>query len=237
MGIHTIAVSYIPNPDPEALIWLEAFADAVKRKAQALGVDPPMIETFGGLVRDFHHKLDVASSPDTRTSPAITAKIVARNAAVLAVKPIVKVIRANPGITPVDLLELGLPAPKGGAGERRKVLPAPATAPILSVAVGGAVNGSHRLRFADERTPDSHRKPDGVLHLQLYVAVDKELVSNPARASFHGLVTRSPFDVQHDPADNGKTATYFGRWSTRTGLTGPWSIPVGMTVVFVQRGT
>jgi DNA primase len=74
------------------------------------------------------------------------------------------------------------------------------------------------------------------MHLQLYVAIGQSLVSDPAQATFRELVTRTPFEVFHDARDNGRMATYFARWSTRTGLTGPWSIPVGMTVVFVQRG-
>lgn len=234
MGVHMIAVSYIPNPDPEALAWLENFSSTAEIKPTAFGIDPRDVASLAGLIRDFREKLEVAGCPETRTSPAITAKIIARNAAVQAVKRLVKAIKAHPLTIDEDLRNFGLPLPH----ERRKVVPAPQTAPILTVRGAAGVNGSHRLTFADSLTPESRRKPDGVMHLQLYVAVGPALVNDPVggRAAFHSLITRSPFDVHHDPADSGKMATYFGRWSTRTGLTGPWSIPVGMTIVFVQRG-
>jgi hypothetical protein len=231
MGVHTVSLEYIPNPDPEAMIWLQNFASKIEIKHGSLGIPPDDAASLAGLVRDFEQKLAVATSPATRTSPAVTEKTLARNAATKAVRPIVKLVRAQPSITDEDLLTLGLPLPV----ERREAVPAPRTAPILMIR--GSVDGFHMLNYADSETPFSRRKPDDVMHLQLYLAVGKGLVTLPGDAAFHSLITRTPFKIQHNPADNGKTATYFGRWSTRTGLTGPWSLPEGMTISFVQRGT
>lgn len=106
--------------------------------------------------------------------------------------------------------------------------------PLLTVLAD--LDGYHALRVADSRTPDLNRKPDDVQHLMLYVAVGKEVVHDPALATFRLHTGKFKFDVHHEPADNCKQATYFGRWSTRTGLLGPWSLPVSMTVSFVIRG-
>jgi hypothetical protein len=38
--------------------------------------------------------------------------------------------------------------------------------------------------------------------------------------------------VELNPIDAGKTASYFARWVTRTGLFGPWSLPQSMTIAF-----
>jgi len=38
------------------------------------------------------------------------------------------------------------------------------------------------------------------------------------------------FQVMYQLEHIGQTATYFGRWITRTGKTGPWSLPVAMMI-------
>jgi hypothetical protein len=38
--------------------------------------------------------------------------------------------------------------------------------------------------------------------------------------------------VSFEPADAGKTATYFARWMTQRGLVGEWSLPVAMIIAF-----
>jgi len=39
------------------------------------------------------------------------------------------------------------------------------------------------------------------------------------------------FDVKFKAQESGKRATYFARWVTRRGKTGPWSRALTMTIV------
>jgi hypothetical protein len=75
-------------------------------------------------------------------------------------------------------------------------------------------------------------KPEGVIQLELRRTVETGANPDPGAAGPVGVFTKQPVMVEQDPADAGKTATYFGRWVTRTGLTGPWSLPIAMTIAF-----
>ena len=66
--------------------------------------------------------------------------------------------------------------------------------------------------------------------MQLFVVVSTAQVNDPSAAEFRSFVTRQPFAVTYVAADNGKVATYFARWQTRTGLVGPWSSGVAFTI-------
>jgi hypothetical protein len=98
------------------------------------------------------------------------------------------------------------------------------------VSIIAATPGIQTLRYADSTTPDSSAKPFGATELQLFVVVGTAPASDPEAASFYGKFTRNPIAVSFPPADNGKQATYFARWASRRGETGPWSLPVTMAI-------
>jgi len=245
MGLHTTYKPFIPASDHDAAMWMEQFAAGVEAKSAALGLHPAAASEALALVRDFSAKLAIAFNAETKTGPNITAKTAARNAATAAIAQIVKRLKSNPALRPADLIDLGLPAPRKRLAHR---VEAPRTAPILEVIAN--LDGAHKLTYADSRTPTSSKKPDGVMQLLLYKAISPPGVTpahagiqsaaganDPPHAAFLRGVSRSPFTVDHKPEENGMIATYFGRWTTRSGLTGPWSSPgVGMVVGFVQRG-
>jgi hypothetical protein len=133
-------------------------------------------------------------------------------------------IKRNRGISNAAKLSLGLNLLRPA----RLAVPAPSTSPILSVI--GATPGVHTIRFADEDTPNARAKPAGAIAMQLFRAVGERAASDPRQATYYASVTRQPFAVTFDHADNGKVATYFARWITRTGLVGPWSRAVSSRV-------
>jgi hypothetical protein len=80
--------------------------------------------------------------------------------------------------------------------------------------------------------PDSPRraKPAGAAYLQLFVVLGEVPAQSMAGARFCGAFTRSRIQVEFGTADEGKVATYYGRWGTRRGEFGPWSSGVSMRV-------
>jgi hypothetical protein len=133
-------------------------------------------------------------------------------------------LKTNVGLSPQQKLALGLNI---GDASRGPIRP-PETSPLLTIIA--ATHLAHTLRYADAATPARRAKPPGAMQLQLHRTVGPAAVSNPQHAAFYGAFTRQPLEVAFDPADQGQVATYFARWATRTGLTGPWSLPVHMTV-------
>lgn len=189
-----------------------------------------------------HSESRSASSPMTRTdsglrdwfvtvSEAIADKDAARDRAIAAFRPIVSRIRADHRIPDTVKLALGINPPPRGPKPR---VAAPTTTPHLWIVE--AHPGRVIMRYADSATPDSRSKPRGVQQLQLFVAIGPERISDPEQAKYLAAYTRTPFEVPLRDEDDGLMATYFGRWSTRTALVGPWSEPVSMTVIGSGQG-
>jgi hypothetical protein len=140
------------------------------------------------------------------------------------VRPYAQQIKSSRGISNADKSALGLTIDDASSTP----VPAPTSSPILAIL--GATPGMHTLRFADSNTPEKRGKPVGAIGLQLFIAIAAAAVADPGVARLQGFVTRQPYGVPFDSADNGKIATYFARWQTRTGLTGPWSNAISFTV-------
>jgi len=101
----------------------------------------------------------------------------------------------------------------------------------------GAVDTSqrlrHEIRFSDEATPTSRAKPAGVMGCEIWVKVAATGVAPPAdpdELSFVAMDTASPYIVEYDGADGGKTAHYMLRWVKSGGEKGPWSETISATI-------
>lgn len=216
---------YIPTRDPELNDWAQNFASLITASPATYGLTPGDAVAIQTSADDFNTALTLAVNPSTRTKPVVADKD-AKKAAFLGVaRPYAINIKNNLGVTNESKLDLGLNL----INSARTPVPAPDSNPLLSVIA--ATQGSHTIRFSDSNTPDKRSKPFGAIGLQLFLKIGTAPVSNPSDSSFYASVTRQPFAVQFSADDNGKTATYFGRWITRTGLVGPWSPPVSFGVV------
>ena len=78
-------------------------------------------------------------------------------------------------------------------------------------------------------TPDSRAKPFGVTSLLPWAASASPRPPTPRRAN-SALVTKQPYFQAFQVGDVGKTAYYYGRWCTRTGLVGPMSAVASMLI-------
>ena len=89
--------------------------------------------------------------------------------------------------------------------------------------------GVHVLTFGDSIIP-GRAMPFGATSLQLFVAIADEPADGVGEARFCASLTKKPTNIPHVPADAGKVATYFGRWASRRGEFGPWSLPTSMRI-------
>ncbi len=227
---------YIPKSDAGKRDWLDNFSARIAADPARYGLTEADAEILTADAAAFAEAYQVAQRPETRTAPAVAHKDSTRAAAVATARVFAQLIKANRGVDNADKLNLGLRV----NDTTRTPVSAPTTAPVLMI-VGATGGGVHVLRYADEKTPSSRRKPAGVATLQLMafttpVGAPTPIVSagfDPSRGgALVGLFTTQPIEVQHEHKDDGGTATYFARWVTRTGKTGPWSAPVSMTIAF-----
>jgi hypothetical protein len=219
-----VAGAYIPKADAAALAWMINFRDLIGVNYAAYGLAAGDAQAVRDAVDAFDVAYGLAQAPATRTRPNIAAKDAARRAAEATCRRYAQVLRTNFALTDAQRATLGLTL----ASPARGRVAAPQTSPLLTIVA--ATHLAHTLRYADAATPARRAKPPGAMQLQLHRTVGVAAASNPNHAAFYGAYTRQPLEVNFSATDQGQVATYFGRWATRTGLVGPWSLPVHMTV-------
>jgi hypothetical protein len=166
-----------------------------------------------------------AKSPETRSAVSVKHKNVVRREVWEIVRPIAMRIKRHRGIDDGQKIALGIyPSLRG-----QSRIKAPSSAPQLEVLK--MQSGVQRLRFRDPANPTRFRKPYGAVALQLLIKVARRRESSPDGAKRVKHVTRHVFDMKFTPQETGKTATYFARWVTRRGRTGPWSRALAVTIV------
>lgn len=102
------------------------------------------------------------------------------------------------------------------------------TKPVLKIETDQRLR--HTIRFTDESTPTSRRKPAGAIGLELWMKRGGAAPTGVGECEPLGLITNSPNVEEFDPADGGKTIHYLGRWQTTRGDKGPFSATTSATV-------
>jgi len=217
---------YLPKTEGGLRDWTANFSALITANPSTYGLMASDATAIAALVNAYAAALTVAVDPATKNKGTVAAKDSAKAAMLAVVRRYAQVIKLNDGVTNQEKLDLGLNI----SDSSRTPVPAPTTYPICTIL--GATPLQHTLRFADASTPAKRAKPEGAIGLELYYFVGPNPPASPdgGPAEFYGVVTRQPYAIDHGDADVGKLATYWARWITRTGLTGPWSGPTGMTV-------
>lgn len=117
---NSLTITDMPNGDLGASMWMQNFARHLPQVRAALGMSPEACDEIASLVGDFERKLSIADNCMTRTKPNIEAKTLARNAAVLAIRPLVKQLKTLPGISAAHLFNLGIEPPEYAARRRKR---------------------------------------------------------------------------------------------------------------------
>lgn len=218
--------SYIPSTDAGFKDWLHTFASLIGEDPNKYGLDASDATIISNLNTSYANAYQTVQSSSTRTPNAIAQKDALKASAIASCRVYAMQIKSNVAVNNDDKIALGIhvddttPTP----------IPAPETAPLLNIV--SAFSGVHHIRYADENTPASRRKPHGVIQLDLYVHVGPNATANPDDATFVGSYTKNPILYEFNPMDANKIASYFAQWKTQRGLVGPWSLPVAMTIAF-----
>lgn len=221
---------YMPDDDFGLVSWMRNFSRKIEAQPGRYGLSAGDASVIVNAYEQFQQAFERTQDPTMRTPTAIAAKDATRASAKGTLRTYAAIIRANMGVDNEDLIGLGMHA----RHSTRRPVPAPKSAPIL--AVRAAFPLAHQMTYQVEETQSRRRKPYGVQYLSLhwFVLEPGEPVTNamldPRRATQTQSFTKTPFLVNHREEDAGKTAVYFARWVTGTGLTGPWSVPCWFTI-------
>jgi len=219
-----MANGYMPRRDLAALSWMQNFSRHLMLQPAAFAISISDAVAIGRAVDDFAVAYAVITNPATRTPVAVLVKDQARNSADAICRVYYNLIKPNQGISDADKIAIGVRP----INLSRARIGEPTTSPLLKLI--GATPASHTLYYSDTNTPDRSAKAFGATHLQLFVALGESPARDVNSGRYYQSFTRNPMSVGFAHADDGKVATYWGRWMTRKGEVGPWSLPTTMRV-------
>lgn len=216
-----MAQPYIPPPDALFANWLLNFATLIAATPTAYGLIAGDATAISAVNTAFQAAYTVAIDPSTRTAATIAAKDGARATAEATCRPYAIAVRNNASVS--DLLKVGLgvtvpnPVPSP--------IPAPTTEPVVSLVKASPLEMTLAYKEVGSL---GKSKPFGAIGVEVWRSIGTVAATDPAQCSFVGTVTKSPFRQSFLDADRGKIATFFARFSTRSGpggvaQVGPWS--------------
>jgi hypothetical protein len=88
----------------------------------------------------------------------------------------------------------------------------------------------HTIRFRDKDTPDTDKKPDGMLGAEIWLKIGGEPPVDNKECQYLATDTATPYVYAFDGADASKTAWYLLRWVSKNGDKGDWSEAVSATI-------
>jgi hypothetical protein len=215
---------YVPREDANFSLWAQAFAAGITAQPALYFLSPAQALSIQNSVNSFVAALLVATNPATRTEGTIIAKDDARSICEDLCRAYAQDIKLNDGIPDQSKVDIGV-RPINPNREPREC---PQTSPLLSI-LGNTPN-SQTLRYADTNTPDSPAKPFGATELQLFMGIGTTEPLPFAQCQFYGKFTKNPINVEFGETDDGKIATYYARWASQRGETGPLSLPQSMRI-------
>lgn len=216
---------YIPQRDAELDLWLNNFQTLVAAAPGTYGLTGGVAVALTAAYDAWHTAFVLATDPGTRTTLTVAQKNAEKIIAKAVFRESANFVRGNPAVSDANQLALGIPL----ADPVPTPIPPPSTHPNLSILFGGPL--THTLVWADETTPLRRAKPAGVIGLLLYRSIGVTAAVDPAQCDFVGLYTRIPQLMEYGAGDQGKIATYFGRWTNGKGDEGPYSASLVLTVM------
>jgi len=219
---------YIPGSDNDFQAWVANFVTYASAHLIDLGIAPGDIIPISTAQTDFDTKFSDNVTAQQAAQSARQAKDASRDTLESAIRQLVRQLQASGDVDDAERAALGITVPDT----------------ILTTASGdittrpiGAVDTSqrlrHEIRFSDEATPTRRARPAGIMGCEIWVKVAAQGEAPPAdpdELSFVAMDTASPYIVEYDGADGGKTAHYMLRWVKTGGEKGPWSETISATI-------
>lgn len=219
---------YIPGSDTGFQAWVNNFATYAGAHLVELGIALPDIMPILAGRADFDTKMSANVTAQQAAQSARQAKDVSRDALESLIRVLVRQLQASGDVDNSERAALGITVPDT---IRTTAAGGISTRPVGVVDTSQRLR--HEIRFTDEATPTRRAKPAGIMGCEIWVKVAAVGEAPPASAdelSFISMDTASPYIVEYDGADGGKTAHYMLRWVKSSGEKGPWSETISATI-------
>jgi hypothetical protein len=215
---------YVPSSDADFDAWARNFVDNVVANAAALGVTTPQVEALQAAQADWGAKYPASNAAQAAVNSAVQAKNDSRSGYEGLIRSQANIMQSSPRVTDPQRQALGLNV----HSTSRTAVGAPTSRPVATIDTSQRLR--HTINFVDELTPTSRAKPDGAQGCEIWMKVGDPAPAGPKDVHYLALDTRTPYTVEFEAADAGKTAYYMLRWMSTRAETGPWSATATGTI-------
>lgn len=221
--------SYIPAKLADFAIWITNFSTVLTAAPTDYGLTAPDAVIVDGVWDTFKAAYALSSTPATRTPVTVAATDASRAAAESVIRPYAVLISSNPSVDSGLKVTIGVTVRSG----TRTPIPAPNVAPIFTLKAATPMQMECEYSVAGQV---GKAKPDGSVSVEIVASVGTVAATDPSQCQGVGLYNKSPLFIAFESGDQGKIATMFARFLTRSGPAGvaqggPWSAPLTNHVV------
>lgn len=214
---------YIPTKKSLLMTWATNFGTLFTASPTTYGFTAADATTVAAANSTMQAAYTVANSPTTRSKPNVANMDAAIATYLATVRPYAVSISQNKGVSNDQKTAIGVTV----RGTGPTPIQAPSTSPILTWIAG--TPGQATIRYADQNTPASRKKPAGAIQVQICGAASATVVTDPTTLPQIAVATKNPVGLNLPSGSAGKVVYLAARWLTRTGLYGPWSSIINFT--------
>ncbi|MDR1527702.1 MAG: hypothetical protein LBS46_08575 [Dysgonamonadaceae bacterium] len=210
---------YLPGGDKDFLTWLINFLKYLFTSLTRFNFPENVYQELTVLRDHFAQKLELAEEPATRTKLTVQAKNSARTTLEKKLRQVVKeFLSFNHAVTDEDREGLGLPVYK----TTRTPSPIAEKSPDLDVDT--SVPGRITIHFFDKDSGHKKGKPAGQHGSEVAWLISDTSPSRWDELLHSSIDTKSPFTLQFENDQRGKTLYFALRWENTRGEKGPWTV-------------
>jgi hypothetical protein len=179
---------------------------------------PNVYQDLNTLYDDFTQKLQIAESPTTRTKAAVQAKVDARKILEQTLRQAIReYLTNNHLLTDPDRDNLGLPIHKTTR------TPAPIATTYPEFEVDSSTIRRLTIHYHDQGSAKSKAKPVGQHGAEIRWMMSETPIIDVVDLKNSAFDTKTPFMLEFEGHDRGKTVYFCLRWENTRGEKGPWS--------------
>ncbi|MDR0754368.1 MAG: hypothetical protein LBF04_03165 [Prevotellaceae bacterium] len=209
---------FIPRADNKFLVWLKTMVAYLLTKATEWGVPRDDVNEIETLTADFETALETTENPLTRTKVAIQVKNDARKVVESKTRVLLKAyVTYNPAVSDADREAMGLPIHKN------KRTPAPVASTYPDFDVDSSVIRRLTIHFYDQGSKKSKAKPAGQHGAEIRWVISDTPIIDVEDLSHSAFDTHTPFTLEFQGHERGKTVYLCLCWENTRGEKGPWS--------------
>jgi hypothetical protein len=209
---------YLPKNDRTFLTWITTFLNYLTTSLTRFGFPQTEVTKLTTQKQSFETKLNAAENPATRTKLTIELKNEARKELETTVRVDVKgYITYNPAVNDGDRTSMGLPIHK------TTHTPAAIATTYPDYDIDSSVIRRLKINFFDQGKKKSKAKPAGQRGAIIRWVISDVPIVNVADLIHSAFDSHTPFTLEFEGDERGKTVYFCLCWENTRGERGPWS--------------